>query len=63
MPYYHPQGSLVFAQDPTGAHTNPRLVIVVSDVDRPYVEGSDGRVSQYIERLLARCEAAPARVY
>lgn len=38
MPYYYPQGSLVFAQDPTGAHTNPRPVIVVSDVDRPYVE-------------------------
>lgn len=38
MPYYYPQGSLVFAQDPTGAHTNPHLVIVGSDVDRPYVE-------------------------
>jgi mRNA-degrading endonuclease toxin of MazEF toxin-antitoxin module len=38
MPYYYPQGSLVFAQDPTGAHSNPRPVIVISDVDRPYVE-------------------------
>lgn len=38
MPYYYPQGSLVFAQDPTGAHTNPRPVIVISTVDRPYVE-------------------------
>ena len=38
MPYYYPQGSLVFAQDPTGAHTNPRPVIVISAVDRPYVE-------------------------
>ena len=38
MTYYYPQGSLVFAQDPTGAHSNPRPVIVISDVDRPYVE-------------------------
>lgn len=38
MSYYYPQGSLVFAQDPTGAHNNPRPVIVISDVDRPYVE-------------------------
>ena len=38
MPYYCPQGSLVFARDPTGAHSNPRPVIVISDVDRPYVE-------------------------
>lgn len=38
MTYYYPQGSLVFAQDPTGAHDNPRPVIVISDVDRPYVE-------------------------
>lgn len=38
MPYYYPQGSLVFAQDPTGAHPNPRPVIVISDVDRPFVE-------------------------
>jgi mRNA-degrading endonuclease toxin of MazEF toxin-antitoxin module len=37
MTYYYPQGSLVFAQDPTGAHSNPRPVIVISDVDRPYV--------------------------
>jgi len=36
--YYHPQGSLVFAADPTGAHANPRPVIVISDVDRPFVE-------------------------
>lgn len=38
MTYYYPQGSLVFAADPTGAHSNPRPVIVISDVDRPYVE-------------------------
>jgi mRNA-degrading endonuclease toxin of MazEF toxin-antitoxin module len=38
MTYYYPQGSLVFAQDPTGAHSNPRPVIVISDVDRPYVD-------------------------
>ncbi|QSG10831.1 PemK/MazF family toxin [Halapricum desulfuricans] len=38
MSYYYPQGSLVFARDPTGAHSNPRPVIVLSTVDRPYVE-------------------------
>lgn len=38
MSYYYPQGSLVFAQDPTGAHSNPRPVIVISNVDRPYVQ-------------------------
>lgn len=38
MTYYYPQGSLVFAADPTGAHSNPRPVIVISDVDRPFVE-------------------------
>jgi mRNA-degrading endonuclease toxin of MazEF toxin-antitoxin module len=38
MTYYYPQGSLVFAADPTGAHSNPRPVIVISDVNRPYVE-------------------------
>ena len=38
MTYYYPQGSLVFAADPTGAHSNPRPVIVISDVDRPYVD-------------------------
>ena len=38
MTYYYPQGSLVFATDPTGAHTNPRPVIVISDGDRPYVD-------------------------
>jgi mRNA-degrading endonuclease toxin of MazEF toxin-antitoxin module len=38
MTYYYPQGSLVFAADPTDAHSNPRPVIVISDVDRPYVE-------------------------
>ncbi|GGI95469.1 hypothetical protein GCM10008995_01960 [Halobellus salinus] len=38
MTYYYPQGSLVFAADPTGAHSNPRPVIVISDGDRPYVE-------------------------
>ncbi len=38
MSYYYPQGSLVFVQDPTGAHSNPRPVIVISDVDRPYVQ-------------------------
>ena len=38
MSYYYPQGSVVFAQDPTGAHSNPRPVIVISDVDRPYVQ-------------------------
>ncbi|WP_369335009.1 type II toxin-antitoxin system PemK/MazF family toxin [Halorubrum ezzemoulense] len=38
MTYYYPQGSLVFAADPTGAHSNPRPVIVISDADRPYVE-------------------------
>ena len=38
MTYYYPQGSLVFAADPTGAHSNPRPVIVISNVDRPYVE-------------------------
>ena len=38
MTYYYPQGSLVFAQDPTGAHDDPRPVIVISDMDRPYVE-------------------------
>jgi len=38
MAYYYPQGSLVFAADPTGAHSNPRPVIVISDDDRPYVE-------------------------
>lgn len=38
MFYYYPRGSLVFAQDPTGAHTNPRPVVVISTVDRPYVE-------------------------
>lgn len=38
MTYYYPQGSLVFAADPTGAHSNPRPVIVISDMDRPYVE-------------------------
>jgi len=38
MTYYYPQGSLVFAADPTGAHSNPRPVIVISTVDRPYVE-------------------------
>ena len=32
------QGSLVFADDPTGAHTNPRPVVVLSDADRPYLE-------------------------
>ena len=32
------QGSLVFAVDPTGAHTNPRPVVVISDADRPYLE-------------------------
>ncbi|GAA0274219.1 hypothetical protein GCM10009000_107250 [Halobacterium noricense] len=32
------QGSLVFADDPTGAHTNPRPVIVISNADRPYLE-------------------------
>lgn len=32
------QGSLVFADDPTGAHTNPRPVVVVSNSDRPYLE-------------------------
>ncbi|MFB6131867.1 MAG: type II toxin-antitoxin system PemK/MazF family toxin [Halanaeroarchaeum sp.] len=37
MSYYYPQGSLVFAQDPTGAHANPRPVVVISDFDRPYV--------------------------
>lgn len=34
--YFH--GSLVFADDPTGAHTNPRPVVVISDVERPYLE-------------------------
>lgn len=38
MTYYYPRGSLVFAADPTGAHSNPRPVIVISDGDRPYVE-------------------------
>jgi mRNA-degrading endonuclease toxin of MazEF toxin-antitoxin module len=38
MPSYYPQGSLVFARDPTGAHESPRPVIVISDVNRPYVE-------------------------
>jgi len=38
MSYYYPQGSLVFASDPTGAHSNPRPVIVISNADRPYVE-------------------------
>ena len=38
MTYYYPQGSLVFASDPTGAHSNPRPVIVISNADRPYVE-------------------------
>ena len=38
MTYYYPQGSLVFAADPTGAHSNPRPVIVISDADRPYLE-------------------------
>jgi mRNA-degrading endonuclease toxin of MazEF toxin-antitoxin module len=38
MAYYYPQGSLVFASDPTGAHSNPRPVIVISSADRPYVE-------------------------
>lgn len=38
MSYYYPQGSIVFAEDPTGAHDNPRPVIVLSDVDRPYVQ-------------------------
>lgn len=32
------QGSLVFADDPTGAHANPRPVVVVSNSDRPYLE-------------------------
>lgn len=36
MSYYYPQGSLVFVADPTGAHTE-RPVIVISDVDRPFV--------------------------
>lgn len=38
MSYYYPQGSIVFAEDPTGAHSNPRPVVVISDVDRPYVQ-------------------------
>jgi len=38
MTQYYPQGSLVFADDPTGAHSNPRPVIVISDVNRPYVQ-------------------------
>lgn len=38
MPSYYPQGSLVFVTDPTGAHDTPRPVIVLSDVNRPYVE-------------------------
>lgn len=38
MPSYYPQGSLVFVSDPTGAHDTPRPVIVISDVNRPYVE-------------------------
>ena len=38
MSHYYPQGSLVFAEDPTGAHDNPRPVIVISDVNRPYVQ-------------------------
>ena len=38
MTYYYPQGSLVFAADPTGAHSNPRPVIVISTADRPYVD-------------------------
>ncbi len=38
MTYYYPQGSLVFAADPTGAHSNPRPVIVISTTDRPYVK-------------------------
>ncbi|SDY90348.1 hypothetical protein SAMN05216564_1145 [Halopenitus persicus] len=28
----------MFASDPTGAHSNPRSVIVISTADRPYVE-------------------------
>lgn len=36
--YYYPLGSLVFASDPTGAHEAPRPVIVISDVNRPYLD-------------------------
>lgn len=32
------QGTLAFADDPTGAHTKPRPVVVISDGDRPYLE-------------------------
>ena len=32
------QGSLVFAVDPTGNHTNPRPVVVISNAERPYLE-------------------------
>ena len=38
MSSYYLQGSLVFVNDPTGAHNTPRPVIVISDVNRPYVE-------------------------
>lgn len=38
MAHYYPQGSLVFAADPTGAHGSPRPVVVISDLDRPYVQ-------------------------
>lgn len=35
---WYPRGNLVFADDPTGAHTTPRPVVVISNEERPYVD-------------------------